>query len=269
MERAVYRQTNFGEEEIIDQAYDISREPSLRAREIVQALRVKPYDDYSRWGIRDGLQYPYEASFAEVLPRGNLSQLVELSRQEIRKGLVLDFMGYGQVLRELPLTGGLAVALTDPRSKKNKESDTQRNISFVEGNVLRSSTWNEIKNWLAKQETDDQRFDLILSRPVRGLDALTNHHKVSIIILQRLWQLLSSQNGVLLTQFRKEVFDLNLVNRWVMLLNRTKGIKASLSLTRDPPCYPGAFKPAISLIKSEGAPEKLPLLSELSYCLQY
>ncbi len=235
------------------------KEGSMR-KAIENALRVEPQNDYDRWKVRDARAHPYGASFAEVLPGESLSHLIESSRQRTGKGLVLDFMGYGQALRDLPLTSGLAVALGDPRSEQEKQWDARRNIAFVEGNVLKRSTWNEMQRWLDKQEVDDKKFNLILSRPVRGLDNLTDHKGVNIVLLQRGWQMLSSQNGVLLTQFLEHVFEPELVDRWVRFLNQTKGIKASYSLRRNPACEPITFRPALSLVKGEGAPEKLPLL---------
>lgn len=236
------------------------KEGSMRTKKVEQALRVKPQNDYEGWKVRDARAHPYGASFAEVMPGGSLSHLVELSRQKTDKGLVLDFMGYGQVLRDLPLTDGLAIALGDPRSEQDKQYDTRRNIAFVEGNVFKRSTWNEMQRWLDRQETADKKFDLILSRPVRGLDDLTDHKGVNLVLLQRGWKMLSSNDGVLLTQFLEQVFDPSLVDRWVSLLNQTDGIKATYSLRRNPSCEPIAFRLALSIVKSKGAPERLPLL---------
>lgn len=236
------------------------KEGSLRAKAVENALKVEPRRDYEDWKVRDSRQYPYGASFAEVIPGFSLSSSVEGSRQKTGKGLVLDFMGYGQVLRDLPLTGGLAVALSDPRSEEAKQYDARRNIDFIEGNVFKRSTWNRMQQWLDRQPTEDKKFDLILSRPVRGLDDLTDHKGANIVLLQRGWQMLSSHDGLLLTQFLEQVFEPDLVDRWVRLLNKTEGIKASYSLRRNPSCEPIAFRPALSLAKSEGAPEKLPLL---------
>lgn len=236
------------------------KEGSMRVKAVENALKVKVGNDYDAWKVRDAREHPYQASFAEVLPGGSLTRLVQESRQRTGKAFVLDFMGYGQVLRDLPLTGGLAVALGDPRSEDTKQWDTKRNIAFVEGNVLKKSTWIEMQKWLDKQEAEDKKFDLILSRPVRGLDDLTDNEGVNIVLLQRAWQMLSPHDGVLLTQFLEQVFVPDLVDRWVRLLNQTEGIKASYSFTRNPACEPIAFRPALSLVKSEGAPAKLPLL---------
>lgn len=237
------------------------KEGSMRVKKVEAALRVKPHRDFDDWKVRDPRVHPYGVSFAEVMPAASLSHLVESSRRRTGKGLVLDFMGYGQVLRDLPLTGGLAVALGDPRNEQERQYDARRNINFVEGNVLKRSTWNEMQRWLDRQGTGDKKFDLILSRPVRGLDDLTDHKGVNLVLLQRGWQMLSSHNGVLLTQFLKQVFEPELVDRWVRLLNQTEGIKATYSLRRNPACEPIAFNPTLSLIKGEGAPAKLPLLT--------
>src|SRR5207253_3616934 len=113
------------------------KEGSIRAKKVESALRVEPQNDWEGWKVRDARVHPYGASFAEVMPEMSLSHLVESSRQRTGKGLVLDFMGYGQVLRDLPLTGGLAVTLGDPRNEQERQYDTRRNIDFVEGNVLK------------------------------------------------------------------------------------------------------------------------------------
>lgn len=236
------------------------KEGSMRTKKVETALRVEPQNDWDGWKVRDARVHPYGASFAEVLPGASLSHLVEYSRQRTGKGFVLDFMGYGQALRDLPLTGGLAVALGDPRNDQERQYDSRRNIDFVVGNVLKRATWNEMQQWLDRQPTEDKKFDLILSRPVRGLDDLTDHKGVNIVLLQRGWQMLSSHDGVLLTQFLEQVFEPDLVDRWVRLLNKTEGIKASYSLKRNPSCEPIAFRPALAIVKSEDAPVKLPIL---------
>lgn len=233
---------------------------SMRAKAVENAFSVRIGDDYNGWKVRDDKEHPYQASFAEVLRGVSLSKLAQESQQRTGKAFALDFMGYGQVLRILPIRGGVAVALGDPRNDGTKQQDQERNISFIEGNVLKRSTWREMKAWLDSQDVDDKYFDLILSRPVRGLDDLTDNKGVNIVLLQRAWQMLSPHGGILLTQFLEQVFEPSLVDRWVRLLNQTPGIQADYSLQRNPACEPIAFRPVLSLIRSEGAPNRLPLL---------
>lgn len=236
------------------------KEDSLRAASVERALRVEPRYDYDDWKVRDTRQHSYQASFAEVLHGRTLSGLTTESKQRTRKAFVLDLMGYGQVLRGLSIDGGLAVALGDPRSEADKQWGRERNIEFIEGNILRRSAWNKMQRWIDLQGTDDKKFDLILCRAVRGLDDLTDKKEVHIILLQRAWQMLSPNGGTLLTQIQEHLFDEVLVNRWVRLLNQTEGVRADYSYRRNPACEPIAFRPVLSLVKSEGAPEKLPLL---------
>lgn len=236
------------------------KEGSIRTKATEKAIKVKARNDYNDWKVHDSGEYPYKASFAEVLREKDLFQLIKESKKKTGKAFALDFMGYGQILRELPIDGGVAVALGDPRNEYMRELDLERNIHFVEGNVFHRKTWNEMQRWLDKQETDDGKFDLILSRPVRELDDLTNNKGINVVLLQRGWQMLSSNGGVLLTQFLEQVFEPSLVEQWIRLLNQTPGIKAEYSFIRNPACPPIAFRPVISLIKSEGAPTKLPLL---------
>lgn len=199
---------------------------------------------------------PYDNDFQNVLNGKTLAQLVQERRDKVPEVLVLDFMGYGKPLRRLPLTGGLAVALEDPRNEAKRQEDIGNNIGFVQGNVLQRSTWNKISEWLESQRTSDKKFQLILARPSNGFNCLSADIGLPFVLLQRAWQLLSFDNGMLFTQvptwiFPNTRFSLD-VEDWVEILNRTRGVEARFSRSSV------SCSAALSLIKRKDSPATLP-----------
>lgn len=217
-------------------------------------------NDYYKWAVRSSNDYPYQKSFLGVLKGRSIQSLVRDAKAKTGKALVLDLMGYGDVLRKLPIDAGLAIALEDPRRTYDKNLDKEKNITLLEGNILKRNTWNKIDEWLHNKNAE-VGFNLILCRPVRGLSYLTEQQKVHITLLQRLWKLLNSNGGRLITQIQDRLFPSLLMFDWINMLNQMKGIRADYCsrTERDDYVTFQAFLPVISLIKRKGAPDTLPI----------
>lgn len=130
-----------------------------------------------------------------VLFDGSIAGYASKRKQKEGKLIAMDLMGHGQVLRELDVTAGLAVALGDSRVDMLKELDRKMNIDLIEGDVLSKKTWVNINSWVESQEGDG--LDLVLCRPVGGYNMLPDSPDIFYYFLANIWQKLSSNNGVI------------------------------------------------------------------------
>lgn len=172
----------------------------------------------------------------------------------------MDIMSEGQALRDLPLTGGTSVTLVDLRDEYEKSSDSARNINLIAGDINKNKTWKNIKADLERK--DASGFDIIIARPNRGLLDASRNPNVNYFLAQKVWSLLNPE-GIFLGQIPLNIKGLE---EWVLLLDKTEGIKASVDLAY--------FKKALEKFSSLGniaygplliekgnaAPSKLPVL---------
>lgn len=231
---------------------------NCRTGKLPTALKVamrREEEPVWEWGVARSREFSYRTFFAEIEDIAQLNRKIMQRDGEVN---ALDLMGYGDVFRgELFVSKGLAIALSDIRDNTTKCGDKQRNISLIEGNVLRRSTWNKMKKWLRTQKIEDRKFNLILSRPVGGFETLTSDVGVHFLLLQRAYQLLGL-NGKILTQISPRLEDSS-IRRWIKSVNQTQGLMAKYSINKDPDLPSGV----ISLTKLPDAPQRLPFLTRV------
>ena len=236
----------------------------LRTGDVWLASKLTKGFGGDEWDVMHG-EY-FDKSFHDVLDGKSIARITSENKQRTGKSFALDLMGYGDILRRnVHLDGGVAVALSDQRLPKDKRSDEEDNIDFVEGNILHNSTWAALQRWLDRQEVEDKHFDLIICRPISGFNNLGYNSGVYITLIQKAWRLLSPHNGALLTQIPdrprvKPIFGEKVIADWVKLLNATQGVRANYSYRATLTEEGMVSYPALGLTKSEGAPAKLPLL---------
>ncbi|MFH0818742.1 MAG: hypothetical protein V1898_01985 [Patescibacteria group bacterium] len=208
----------------------------------------------------------YNETFAGVLDKPLIATVTEM-RERNSEITGMDFMGEGQVLRELMIDRGLALTLADHRDATKKKYDSEHGISLLSGEVLSPKTWQEIKEWLGQQETSDkQGFDIILARPIGGLLSLPFDVNFYYRIFNNLYKLLNRDSGLLLFQmalwpgkvenFGKEGVAARIIDRWRDALKRTNGIESEYSRTRQ-----SANMYALKIKKGKNAPENLPSIN--------
>ncbi|MFC1511068.1 hypothetical protein ACFL5U_01615 [Candidatus Margulisiibacteriota bacterium] len=229
---------------------------------VVAALRATRYTFVDYWLERSSGVAMYERVFDRVLTT-SLAEMLAIRDPE--QTLVLDLMSYGQVLRELDVRRGLAVALTDTRFDGMRGVDKGK-IEMVRGNIFAARTWGKIAAYLERQtEQAERKFWMILGRPRGGLvnklvtpaDPLLH-----FTVLQRLYNMLSSRDGVLLIQVHFSM--IGETRSLVEQLNKIDGIRAECYF---PPRiffrHPYTRLGQLRIDKGPEAPEKLNGLIEM------
>jgi len=141
----------------------------------------------------------------EGLPDGNIVDQITPESN----AYILEVMGDGQICRELDgAIGAMALTATDSRGETRKKFDEQYGLELVAGNIALPSTWNQASNYIRAHNLSG--FDLVVSRPVGGLDLENslNSPKIFQLLMQRMWERLRPDGGILLFQYSlKNSFD--------------------------------------------------------------
>lgn len=124
-----------------------------------------------------------------------LDETVKFKIQEGKPAYAMDLAGPGRVLREMPVTGGLAVTLADKRFDFEREYDDEHDISTLEGDVLSKSTWTQISEWL--QRHNSPGFDLVLCAPIAGFMHFPEDLNLYYYLTQKVWERLNPDEGIL------------------------------------------------------------------------
>ncbi len=143
---------------------------------------------------------------------------VEYRRRKFGEVKVLDIMSQGGILRKLGVSGG-SVALSDKRTQSEKEIDKSESRFLVFGDILSAGTWRKIKD-----QTPKGGFDLVLCRPIAGLKNLPANGELYTVIFQRMYEMLSNQEGILLTEYHPS--QSKFVEESCNKLNKIQGIEA-------------------------------------------
>ena len=155
-----------------------------------------------RWGCFDSSLESYNNAFA-VAAGEPIEGFVQKRRETTGACTVLNLMGQTMVLRELKEFGldrGVAVALDDLRTDEQKYNDQKLGVEQLAGDVLRASLWKELAG---------ETFDLIMCRPGGGMAYLPKSEPVHLALFQKMFQLLSSNDGLLLTEVDSTIIPSN------------------------------------------------------------
>lgn len=162
--------------------------------------------------------------------------------------VVLDIMSPSDTIRDLfkdVKDGnklGIAVSLSDRRSKFRKQADRKLGIEQIAGDLMKSSTWNEIDKKL-----NGRKVDLIMERGELGLRYVPDSPKFLAIIVSKLWNLLSFENGTALLQLG----NCDVIKSWLNLLSE-RNIDAYFNV--------GISGSVLRIDKTLTSPAKLPFL---------
>lgn len=163
-------------------------------------LRLDKWDIYGSGG-----KYPnmsgveqYEECFEEILGGTSITEFVRKREAPV----VVDLMAPSDIVAELlgkiagPGKLGLAVSFLDIRTAEQKERDRQLNVHQIGGDIMQSTTWKQIRNTL-----NGRKADLIMERALGGHSGIPVDERFYLIILNRIWNLLSDQNGMFIGEF--------------------------------------------------------------------
>ncbi len=170
-----------------------------------QEKRSDPDGKYrSKWQIHSSDLANYAWTFDRLFYGGFEYELGEIAKRK-PDASVLDVMATDIAVGDAIDHGfgyGMAVSLGFPPVRTDLES----RIDIVNGDILFRKTWDEITNRM--KDRGIEGFDVIIARPEGGLDHLTSFPLVHFRLLQRLWRLLSSDNGLLAIQGPVDSYDL-------------------------------------------------------------
>ncbi len=200
--------------------------------------------DNTQWTYYDSPIREYEEEFKALLPYASIKSFVFQKPSPV----VLDLMAPSGALRSLfkdlrqKDKLGVAVSLSDLRLTRRRKADTNLGIHQIAGDITRSSTWDRID-----VELKGRKADLIMERAGLGLFYVSNNIRFYAIMISKMWNLLASDNGMILVQVRYN----KILEQWVKHLSM-KGISVSYAFD--------GWMPVIRINKSPNSPAKLPFL---------
>lgn len=211
-----------------------------------------------KWTFWNSSPFDYELTeggisvFKTVLPEG-ISGFVNERKAKGQKVYVADLLSTPAMLTHLDIDGGVAIGLGNPPLEEFQHVMTQKDISYISGNVLTRKPWIDLNKWRIKHEIPG--FDLIISRAQmhpRHHRFIPNHPKVYFSLLNRAWQLLNPNQGTLVSdipKFEPEAsVDNGEIEKWLKALEQNN-IEFK---------YSEYF--AIKLVRHQNSLERLPSL---------
>lgn len=209
----------------------------------------------AHWKIIDSDLRDYETFFIPVFdyPDGIMPFMRERRRQH-KPLVVLDLMSNGHPYVDMRTDATLAVCLHENRTEQRQVFERDRaHLTVLPGDAYEGSTWREIDIWLRKTAPNTHAFDLVTVRPVGPIKAVPEDPRLLYIMMQRLWQRLNPDGGMLLTQIPEHARKIT--ERWSEKL-RSSGITA---------VHPLAHKEystlmMLKLIRKNNDPHRLPEL---------
>lgn len=208
-----------------------------------------------RWKIYESFVGEYDETFSRALGT-SISSFISGRKSPV----VIDLMAPTFTLCQLFTFAkffdrdrfGLAVSLSDGRTFIRKMLDASMGVHQIAGDIMKSSTWREIDSKLK-----GRKADLVMERAVGGLDILPINPKLYAILINKAWQILSDQRGVMLLQTPHNAVLLEAGINIQELVSNLKAKRVNVE------CFGlGAGtqnkRLVLKLVKTPGSPEKLP-----------
>jgi hypothetical protein len=111
---------------------------SMKKKVDASQSMIKDSWGFDEWGLAN-----YDLYFEETLGHSLLTEVEHLQREfgDVRAANV---MGGLTILRQLPISEGYAVRLTDKRPSYQKDDDAHRHLHVIIGDILSKKTWMQI-----------------------------------------------------------------------------------------------------------------------------
>lgn len=202
------------------------------------------------WGVQDSGLDDYSISFQSALGENlSLSTILEECATKPGRTSILDLMASTTAVRqavvEYGINFGMAVSLGFSR-RKHKDVG-KKEVCSVNADITTRESWSKIRSQMRKNKVPS--FDIILSRPIAGLDSRI-YLPTLFYMFQEAWQLLTDNEGVMIFQFPTRLSDS--VIEYFKKLNEV-GIHVSWG---DPDGFE-VVRPAV-IYKKETSPRILP-----------
>ncbi len=138
---------------------------------------------------------------------------------------------------------GIAVSLSDQRTRREKRLDGTLGITHVSGNLSDIATWKKLE-----EELGNQKADLIIERGVGGCRYLPKNDLYLLFALRRIWNMLSSNDGTFFAESYE--FNHDHIFEWVEYAQSRSvdaefryGILRAVKHTDSPAALPTFFQP--------------------------
>lgn len=212
------------------------------------------------WYVFRSPMRDYERTFADLFPgeTNPIYHFKERRRERHEPIIALDLMSDGQALRSFLPERGLAVTLTDQRTELEKSFD-QSYIDMINGDVLDMRVWNKVISWVRQHGDSTGKFNLILGRGEGALEGLPNDPALLYLLVERLYELLSSDGGMMVVQLPRDTHAS--LDGWSKKLSALDGLEVVHSLIEViAGKEQAAHYPKLKIIKHTKAPTELPPL---------
>ncbi len=157
----------------------------------------------------------------------------------------------------LPIDGGVAITLDDPRRREAQiGADERKNLYCTPGDISKFQTRKELQNVMGKLGIVEEGFGLVMARPYGGIktgEEEGEYAPLYYVFLQQFWNLTSKHNGEIICPVLPSLSKSALFNRWIELMKNE--VKAEVETSK--------LKMYMRITKHENSREKLPTLDEL------
>lgn len=162
--------------------------------------KIKTYPPHDVWPVEDNSFDDYLAYF-DLDEEPFLRQFLA-SLESKNPPVIIDLMASTTAIRSLcggrlkpKQIKGLAVSLFDKRSSSVQEDEQKLGITHLTGDLIKSTTWNQIQDWLG-----NQKAHLIIEHGIAGLNYLPHRLNYYRAVLNRMWDMLDPEGGLLYLQ---------------------------------------------------------------------
>lgn len=220
------------------------------------------YKDPSRFGER-GKWYEncynapitsYEDDFHELLDGNTFSSILSNRKNPV----VLDLMAptntladlFSQLHSSIKEKTGISVCLNDFRNEQIKQRDKELGIELIAEDIGLSKTWREIRKMLK-----GRYVDLVIERAWGGLDTLPQDVFFFLSSMQRLWNMLSPNDGKMFLQLSTlQVSPESAISigKWVHLAQKA-GVQTNVD----------SYQQYLSVTKTQSSPQILPFSPDI------
>lgn len=186
-------------------------------REARSYQHTKP-NGTDNWPIDESDYKRYEYFFKDL--KVSLPALLARKNHPV----VVDLLSSPSAIRSLfmrdPKEGmaGVSVALGDNRKPTAKSIDAALGITHITGDLAKPATWRKISETL-----NGKPVDLIMERGYAGMAYLPQHPLYFLYGINKIWDMLSTNNGVFVGEYLQINISKSIVKEWINQM-KTKNI---------------------------------------------
>jgi hypothetical protein len=156
----------------------------------------------------------------------------------------------------LPIDGGIAVTLNDPRRDEAKiKADERKKLFLVEDDIFKPKANRKLKDYMDNLGITEEGFALVMARPYGGAQINKGEEEfipVYYSLLRKVWNIVSRHDGEIFCPVPPSLINTALIERWTKLM---KEAGASVEFSSG--------KAYMKITKHLNSKDKLPGLSEL------